>query len=306
MHRVSPRHDLGSQRTKVWVDAALKLNTTDASRPPGGVAFGGVASFDNLKIGYDTQRDQYGSVKADDDIDDAGDDLVVNETFASTSVTVVHDDAGNLVDDGVFVYQYDAWNRLVLVRSSTDADITIQTAEFDGLGRRMKKVATTSGDLDGTTVYIYDAVAASAPAGRICETRDGSGNMVAQFIHSAQYIDELVMMQAAGKGDLYIHQDANWNVIGVTDLGGNLIERYVLTPYGELTVQQLSSYDDRTGFDVVTFGQGFSVAVQAHGIRLDRLSIVLTIVGRDYDRATPGSLPSSSSVASACSSSSAS
>jgi hypothetical protein len=26
---------------------------------------------------------------------------------------------------------YDAWNRLVLVRSSVDADVTIQTAEFD-------------------------------------------------------------------------------------------------------------------------------------------------------------------------------
>jgi hypothetical protein len=94
--------------------------------------------------------------------------------------------------------------------------------------------------------------------------------MVAQFIHSAQYtcprrvapksthltmtpdrdvsgIDELVMMRAAGKGDLYVHQDANFNVIGVTDLGGSLVERYVLEPYGELTVHQLSSYGDRDG-----------------------------------------------------------
>ena len=85
------------------------------------MAFGGVVGIDNLKIGYDTERDQCGSVKADDDILDVGDDLLMNETFASTSVTVTHDHAGNLVDDGVFVYRYDAWNRPV-PRSSTGRD----------------------------------------------------------------------------------------------------------------------------------------------------------------------------------------
>jgi len=107
-----------------------------ASGIQGGVAFGGAMGIDNLEIAYDTQRDRCRSVKADDD---AGDDLVVNETFTSTSLTVTHDDAGNFVDDGVFVYQYNAWNRLVLVRSSTDAEITIQTAEFDVKGRWIKR-----------------------------------------------------------------------------------------------------------------------------------------------------------------------
>ena len=51
--------------------------------------------------------------------------------------------------------------------------------------------------------------------------------MVQQFIHGTQYIDEFVMMRAAGKGDLYVHQNANWNVVALTDLGGNLVERYV-------------------------------------------------------------------------------
>ena len=71
--------------------------------------------------------------------------------------------------------------------------------------------------------------------------------MVHQSIHGTQYIDELIMMRAAGKGDLYIHQDANWNVIAATDLGGSVVERYVQTPYGELTVHQETSYGDRDG-----------------------------------------------------------
>ena len=89
-------------------------------------------------------------------------------------------------------------------------------------------------------VYLYNGQ-------QVVETRDGSNNMVQQFIHGTQYIDELVMVRVAGKGELYVHQDANWNVIGLTDLGGHLIERYVYTPYGELTVHQSRGYGDRDG-----------------------------------------------------------
>jgi hypothetical protein len=58
----------------------------------GSVAFGG----DNLKIGYDNN--------GDDDIDDAGDDVIINESFSSTSRSVSYDHAGNLIDDGNFQY----------------------------------------------------------------------------------------------------------------------------------------------------------------------------------------------------------
>jgi hypothetical protein len=44
-------------------------------------------------------------------------------------------------------------------------------------------------------VYYYDGQ-------RIVQTADGSNNMVQQFIHGTQYIDELVMMRRAGHGDL--------------------------------------------------------------------------------------------------------
>ena len=45
---------------------------------------------------------------------------------------------------------------MVKVTTKLDADITIQTAQYDGLGRRIKKVVTNSGDLDGTWVYYYN------------------------------------------------------------------------------------------------------------------------------------------------------
>jgi hypothetical protein len=217
--------DAGAQRIKIWVNGTERINTTDASHPAGGVAFGGDANFDNVVIGYDT------------DADDAIDDKVMDESFGSTSVTVSHDKAGNLIDDGTFEYQYDAYHRLVKVRSSVDADVTYQTANFDGLGRRIKKVVASSGDLDGTTVFYYDGQ-------RIVETRDGSGNLVSQFVRGLRYIDEVVMVRVKDEGELYVHQDANWNVVGLTDLGGRLVERYVYRPYGEVIVHQLGGYAD--------------------------------------------------------------
>ncbi|MGB2986228.1 MAG: hypothetical protein WBE26_10125 [Phycisphaerae bacterium] len=42
------------------------------------------------------------------------------------------------------------------------------------------------------------------------ETRDGLGNLYQQAIHGTQYIDELVMVRVKDKGDLYVHQDADW------------------------------------------------------------------------------------------------
>jgi hypothetical protein len=128
----------------------------------------------------------------------------------------------------------------VKVRSSVDSDVTYQTSSFDGLGRRIKKVVANSGDLDGTTVFYYDGQG-------IVETRDGSGNLVSQFVRGLRYIDEVVMVRVKDEGELYVHQDANWNVVGLTDLGGRLVERYVYRPYGEVTVHQLGGYGDYDG-----------------------------------------------------------
>jgi len=97
---------LSGTSIKVWVGGTQYINTTDGAFSAGGVAFGGEqAKFDNVKIGYDTECDQCGSTKADDDIDDAGDDLVVNEDFGGTGKSIAYDDAGNLVDDSTLEYQ---------------------------------------------------------------------------------------------------------------------------------------------------------------------------------------------------------
>ena len=192
-----------------------------------------MCKFNDLKIGIDDNTDG--------DLNDAGDKLAVDESFDSTSATVSYDKAGNLIDDGTYEYVYDAWHRLVKVSFADDGGIlTLQTAEFDATGRRLKKVVTNAGDHNATVIYLFDGQ-------KIIETRDGSENMVQQFIHGTRYVDELVQLRVKDKGDLYVHQDANWNVVALTDLGGSVVERYVYTPYGEVIVQQDTAYGDRDG-----------------------------------------------------------
>lgn len=87
-------------------------------------------------------------------------------------------------------------------------------------------------------VYLHDRK-------KISGTRDGSGNVYQQFIHGTLYIDELVMVRVKDKGDLYIHQDANWNVIGLTDQDGRLVERYISRPYREVIVHKETAFGDR-------------------------------------------------------------
>lgn len=66
------------------------------------------------------------------------------------------DPAGNLIHDRNLEYKYDAWHRLVKVRSREDSDIVLQTSEYDALGRRISKQIDNSGDLDRDLVYYYD------------------------------------------------------------------------------------------------------------------------------------------------------
>ncbi|MCC7292442.1 MAG: hypothetical protein IT449_10330 [Phycisphaerales bacterium] len=251
----------------IWVDGTQKISTTDGDLPWGTVALSGRSpKFSNIKVGYDNN--------ADGDLDDAGDDLAISETFAGTAYTLNSDHsdgtndawcrAGNLVDDGQMRYTYDAWNRLVKVTRKQDTDIVIQTAEYDGLGRRVSKVVTKSGDLDGTYVYYYadtqagGSMGGASPGGwSIVEIRDGSANVLQQVYHGTQYIDEIVAMRLE-KGYAVVYQDANWNTLATCDLAGRVLERVFTTPYGSPIIEPETFFGDYDGDgDVDSTDDGF-------------------------------------------------
>ena len=97
------------------------------------------------------------------------------------------------------------------------------TQSVCSVSRKDEEVVTNSGDWGGSVVYSYVGQSKGTMS-QIIEPRDGSENLYQQFIHGTPYTDKLVMVRVADKGDLYVHQDANSNVIGLTDLGGSLVE----------------------------------------------------------------------------------
>jgi RHS repeat-associated protein len=178
--------------------------------------------------------------------------MVENPDYAEEALA--HDAAGNLTYDGNYKFKYDAWNRLVEVRRAyrDDEDTltegsTIATMAYDGLGRRIKKAVTNSGDWDCTYHYYHDG-------SRMIETRNGSGQVLTQHLWGTQYVDELVQVAHnddpadAGEHDCetayYALQDANFNVLGLVDAGGDLAERYEYTPYGQRTAFTSPGSDD--------------------------------------------------------------
>lgn len=109
---------------------------------------------------------------------------------------------------------------------------------YDGLGRRIRKALTRRGELDGTEFTYY-----AGP--RAIELRNGSNQTLRQYVWGARYVDEIVRVDingdpaansdCLGTGDAayYYHQDANYNVVAVTDMTSAVVQRIHYTAYGQ-------------------------------------------------------------------------
>ena len=60
--------------------------------------------------------------------------VIYDDSFDSTQVSLLYDAAGNLIDDGIYLYKYDAWNRLVEVqRKAATGDAAFAGGAFSEL-----------------------------------------------------------------------------------------------------------------------------------------------------------------------------
>ena len=253
-----------------------------------GPAGSSIQQYDNVKIGYDNN--------ADGDIDDAGDDIQVSDSFNSDVITLSYDNNGNLTDDGIQDYDYDAWNRLVKVSRTADGDTTtVAEYEYDGKNRRTKKtvsnsgVEDTAGDGGDTTVHFY-----YDRKWRTLETRNGSDQPTRQWAWGTQYVDEPLFMDvndspttstscAPDESDsdddrrYFYHQDRNWNVVALTESNdgvgtdGRIVERYAYTPYGEFIVLQGDAGSGELGNVLPTSSIGNPLAHQGLGFDQEKV-----------------------------------
>jgi RHS repeat-associated protein len=132
-------------------------------------------------------------------------------------------DHRTIADETGRTLTYDAWNRLVSVSGSPGV-----THTYDALGRRIRETRGTT----VTDLYYSDQW-------QVLEERTGSSKM--HYVWSPVYVDAMVLRDRDANGDgtfeerLYAMQDANFNVTGLAETDGDVVERYVYDPYGAVT-----------------------------------------------------------------------
>jgi RHS repeat-associated protein len=175
---------------------------------------------------------------------------------SNTVATVLgYDRNGNETNTGSLVLQYDFHNRLRTV-SSTNGQL-LAFYYYDAFNRRISKVVTNSGSLNGTTVYYLDGQ-------REVEERNGTNGLSQQYVYG-RYVDEPLVLDrdlsggtnATGLGNqrLFYHQNRHHSVFALTDVAGKIIEGYQYEGYGTPTVFDAGSNG------IVAFGNGDRVTV---------------------------------------------
>ncbi|QJW98452.1 RHS repeat-associated core domain-containing protein [Frigoriglobus tundricola] len=150
-------------------------------------------------------------------------------TAISGATTPTYDSNGNMTaDQNGTKFVYDAWNRLVAVKNSSGT--TLETFSYDGLGRRVTVTAS------GTTTDLFYSNQGQALEEMV------SGSATARYVWSPVYVNAMVLRDNATGSPgtlnqrLWVQQDANWNVTALANGSGVVVERYVDSPYGVLTI----------------------------------------------------------------------
>jgi RHS repeat-associated protein len=157
-------------------------------------------------------------------------------TALSGQTTPGYDHDGNTTtDQNGNTLVYDAWNRLVQVKSG---GTQLEAYTYDALGRR---VTLNPGTL--TSLYY-------SSAWQVLEEQAG-GVTQAQYVWSPVYVDALVERDR-GSERLYVQQDANWNVTAIVNGAGAVVERYTYDPFGAVTVYD-SGYTVRPGGSIYSW-----------------------------------------------------
>jgi RHS repeat-associated protein len=165
---------------------------------------------------------------------------------------LAYDNNGNQTDDGAsYLYTYDALNRLRTVSLKSTGEL-IAIYSYDAMDRRIQKVVTNSGTLNGTTDYYLDGE-------QEIEEHNGAGALIQQYVFGNGINEVLVLDRnltggptATAPGDqrLFYYRNALGSVMALSDTSGHILEAYQYDAYGRQTVF------DPGPSGVVVFGSG--------------------------------------------------
>ena len=156
-----------------------------------------------------------------------------NQVTGVGSTFLTYDANGSMTaDESGRIFVYDAWNRLVAVRNSSNSPIV--EYELDALGRRIIEDRLNANTVD----HLYYSTDWQV----LEERRDGtsSGDVRRQYLWSIDYVDALTARVDYASGSVsatyHAQYDANWNITAIADATSGVLERYIYDPYGTATV----------------------------------------------------------------------
>ena len=168
-----------------------------------------------------------------------------NQLTADANFAYQYDDHGNLTRKTLLAtgnytqYTYDAENCLTKVEefaAGNPTAITTSSYRYDGLGRRIEKVANGQ-----TKRYIYDGE-------DILLEYDGSNVLQARYTHGPG-IDEPIAV-TKGASTFFYHQDGLGTVTDLTDASGATVKSYAYDAFGNI------ASDTNPGFQPFVFAGG--------------------------------------------------
>lgn len=176
----------------------------------------------------------------------------IGATTGPTWVTPEYDPAGNMTTipqpadpTARYTAVYDAWNRIVRLTdegsassssssSSSGEPTLVAEYEYDARGFRIRSTEGSEATRDVFYTETWQAIEERIPP----QTFPWAER---QYIWGVRYVDDLVLRSRFSLSSiidtLYAVQDANWNVVAITDdsSAGAVQERYSYTSYGEPT-----------------------------------------------------------------------
>ena len=181
-------------------------------------------------------------------------------TVGGTPTDRYYDAGGELTKDASYSYYWDYRNRITRVTRVSDG-AAIGDYKYDAMGRRIEKVVSNSGGLNGTSRLYWDG-------SNIVESRDGSANVDHHFIWGTGPMGQLVLIDHNADADtdptegsdnrLYASDNRIANVQGLftyADSTTTLAERYEYNAYGQRLIYDAndtpissSAYGNPVGF----------------------------------------------------------
>ena len=141
----------------------------------------------------------------------------LNQYTSVDGKTLVHDDNGNLINNGYWGYTYDVENRLITTNGTNNSVLS-----YDPLGRLYK---VTSNDV--ATYFLYD--------GDSIVSEYQNGEVTQRYVYGDKTKAPLVSYQGSVVGSsnrIFLHINHQGSVIGATDNSGNASFTNTYDSYG--------------------------------------------------------------------------